>query len=122
MSMEDEGGLGFAVHWIKQALITAYADNYPLRPAKNGRKYLKCTSELKSLRREVNGSLIGAGLTSNHLVGNSTDRLNIDIGRRYARLPKRSGGPSVALLTIYLVRLGYTGLCLGTLKLDWDPV
>ena len=68
------------------------------------------------------GSLIGAGLTTNHQVGNSIDRLKIDIGRRYARLPKRSGGPSVVPLTIYLVRLGYTGLYLGTLKLDWHPL
>jgi len=53
MSMEDEAGLGLAVHWIQQTLITAYEDNCPLRPAKNGRKYLKWTSELESLRREV---------------------------------------------------------------------
>ena len=53
MSMKDEAGLGLAVHWIQQALITAYEDNCPLRPAKKGRKYLKWTSELESLRREV---------------------------------------------------------------------
>jgi len=41
MSMEDEAGLGLAVHWIQQALITAYEDNCPLRPPKNGRKSLK---------------------------------------------------------------------------------
>ena len=122
MRMEDEAALGLAVHWFQQALITAYEDNCLLRPAKNGRTYLKCTSDLESLGREVNGSLIGAGLTTNHLVGNSIDRLNIDIGRRYTRLPKRSGGHSLAPLTIYEGRLGYTGLCLGTLKLGWDPV
>ena len=53
MRMEDEAGLGLAVHWIQQVLITAYEDNYPLRSAKNGRKSLKWTSELESLRREV---------------------------------------------------------------------
>jgi len=53
LSMEDEAGLGLAVHWIQQALITAYEDNCPLRPAKNGRKSLKWTSESESLRREV---------------------------------------------------------------------
>jgi len=53
MSKEDEAGLGFAVRWIQQALITAYANNCPLRPAKNGRTSLKWTSELESLRREV---------------------------------------------------------------------
>ena len=36
MSMEDEAGLGLAVHCIQQALIAAYKDNCPLRPDKNG--------------------------------------------------------------------------------------
>ena len=53
MSMKDEAGLGLAVHWIQQALITAYEDNSPPRLAKNGRKSLKWTSTLESLRREV---------------------------------------------------------------------
>ena len=53
MSMKDEAGLGLAAHWIQQALITAYEDNCRLRPAKNGRKSLKWTLELDSLRREV---------------------------------------------------------------------
>jgi len=53
MSMEGEGGLRLAIHWIQQALIAAYEDNCPLRPAKNRRKSLKWTSELESLRREV---------------------------------------------------------------------
>ena len=53
MSREDEAGLGLSVHWIQQARITAYEDNCPLRLAKNGRKSLKWTSELESLRREV---------------------------------------------------------------------
>jgi len=49
MNMEDEAGLGLAVHWIQQALNAAYEDNCPLRPAKNGRKSLKWTSELECL-------------------------------------------------------------------------
>ena len=53
MSMEDKAGLQLAVHWIQQVLITAYEDNCPLRLVKNGRKSLKWTSELESLRREV---------------------------------------------------------------------
>jgi len=53
MSMEDEAGLRLAVHWIQQALFTAYEENCPLKPIKNGRKSLKWTSELESLRREV---------------------------------------------------------------------
>jgi hypothetical protein len=53
MNMKDEAGLGLAVHWVQQALITTYEDNYPLRPVRKGRKSLRWTSELESLRREV---------------------------------------------------------------------
>jgi len=53
MSMEDEAGLGFAVHWIRQDLIAAYEDNCPIRPAKYGRKSLKWTSELEHHRGDV---------------------------------------------------------------------
>jgi len=53
MSMDDEAGLGLAVHWIQQALVTDYEENCPLKPTKNGRKSLKWTSELESLRREI---------------------------------------------------------------------
>jgi len=30
MSMKDEAGLGLAIHWIQQALISAFEDNCPL--------------------------------------------------------------------------------------------
>jgi len=53
MSMKDEAGLGLAVQSIQQALITAYENNCPPRFVKNGRKTLKWTSRLESLRREV---------------------------------------------------------------------
>jgi len=53
MSMKNEAGLGLAVYWIQKALITAYEDNCSLRLAKKGRKSLKWTSQLESLRREV---------------------------------------------------------------------
>ena len=52
------------------------------------------------------GSLIGAGLPTNHLVGNSIESLNEDTGRRYVRLPNRPGGPSVDPYMTYLGRLG----------------
>ena len=51
MSMRDEAGLGLAVHWIQQALISTYKGNCPLRPARKGKKSLRCAP--KSLRREV---------------------------------------------------------------------
>ena len=53
MNMKDEAGLGLAVHWVQQALISAYEDKCPLRPVRKGKKSLKWTSELEPLRREV---------------------------------------------------------------------
>jgi len=53
MNIEDEAGLGLAVHWIQQAFISAYEDNCPLRPVRRGRKSQRWTSELESLRRGV---------------------------------------------------------------------
>jgi len=51
--MEDEAGLGLAIHWVQQVLISAFEDNCPCRPVKTGRQSLKWTSELESLRRRV---------------------------------------------------------------------
>jgi len=31
MNMKVEAGLGLAVHWVQQALMSAYEDNYPFR-------------------------------------------------------------------------------------------
>ena len=53
MNMKDEARLGLAVHWLQQALVTAYEDNCPPRFVKNGRKSLNWTARLKSLRKEV---------------------------------------------------------------------
>jgi len=41
MNMKDEAGLGLAIHWIQQALISAYEDNCPLRPIRTGKQSLK---------------------------------------------------------------------------------
>jgi len=53
MNSKNEAGLGLAVHWVPQALISAYEDTCPLRPVRTGRQSLKWTVELESLRREV---------------------------------------------------------------------
>jgi hypothetical protein len=53
MDMKDKAGIGLAVHWVQWALISAYEENCPLRPMRNGRKPLRWMSELESLRREV---------------------------------------------------------------------
>jgi hypothetical protein len=90
MNMKDETGLGLAVHWVQQA----YEDNCPLRPIKKGRKSLRWTSELESLRREVTLLFNKCWQTIIHIVGNSTERLSRDIERSYERLPKRLGGLS----------------------------
>jgi hypothetical protein len=37
MDLKNEAGLGLAIHWVQQALISAYEDNCPLRPVKMGR-------------------------------------------------------------------------------------
>jgi hypothetical protein len=55
------------------------------------------------------------------VVGNSIERLSGNTERRYERLPKRLGGPSVAPLMTYLGQLGYTGLYVGTLRSGLDP-
>ena len=53
MNMREENELGLAVHWVQQALISAYEDNCPIRPVKTGKQTLKWASELVSLRRVV---------------------------------------------------------------------
>jgi len=53
MSVRDDAGLGLAVHWVQQALISAYEDNCPLRQVRKGKKSLRWTPELESPRREV---------------------------------------------------------------------
>jgi hypothetical protein len=53
MDLKNEAGLELPVHWVQQALISAYEDNCPIRPVKTGRQSLKWTVELESLRREV---------------------------------------------------------------------
>jgi hypothetical protein len=53
MNLDDETGLVLAIHWVQQALITAYEDNCSLRPIKTGWCSLKWTAELESLRRGV---------------------------------------------------------------------
>jgi hypothetical protein len=53
MNMKSEAGLGLAIHWVQQALISASEDNCPLRLVKTGRQSLKWTLEFKSVRRGV---------------------------------------------------------------------
>ena len=53
MDTKSEAGLGLVIHWVQQALILAYENNCPLRPAKMGRQSLKRMVELESLRRGV---------------------------------------------------------------------
>jgi hypothetical protein len=62
INMKDEAGLGLAVLFVQQALISAYKANCPFKPAKTGRRSLKWTFELISLRRGV-GRLFNKYLT-----------------------------------------------------------
>ena len=65
MNMKDEGGLGFAIHWVQQTPVSAFENNCPLRPLNTGRQSLKWTSELESLRRGV-GRLFNKCRTDNN--------------------------------------------------------
>jgi hypothetical protein len=96
MSMRDEAGLGLAVHWVQQVLTSAYKDNCPLRPARKGKKSLRWTPELESLRREVRQLFNRCQANSNSHSCELYREAQRDIGRRYERLPKRLGGLSVA--------------------------
>jgi hypothetical protein len=53
LDMKNEAGLGLAIQWVQQVLISAYEDNCPLRLVKAGRQSLKWTVEMESLRSEV---------------------------------------------------------------------
>jgi len=53
MVMKSEAGLELANGWVQQALVSAYENNYPLKPIIRGRQTLKWTKELESLRKEV---------------------------------------------------------------------
>jgi hypothetical protein len=53
MNIENEAGLGLAMHWVQHALITAYEDNCLLRPVKTGKCSLKRTAELRFFRTGV---------------------------------------------------------------------
>jgi hypothetical protein len=53
MNVNEEAGLGLVILWIQQALVSEYEDNCPLRPVRTGRKSLRWTMELESIRKEV---------------------------------------------------------------------
>jgi hypothetical protein len=53
LDMKDEAGLGLAIDWVQQDLISAYEDNCPLKPVKTSRQSLRWTVELEALRRGV---------------------------------------------------------------------
>jgi len=53
MNMRDEAGLGLAICWMQQAVISALEDNCPLLPIRKGKKSLRWTRELELLRKEV---------------------------------------------------------------------
>jgi hypothetical protein len=53
MNMKNEAGLGLGIHWVQQALISAYDNNCPHRPVRTGRYSLTCTAELEALSRRV---------------------------------------------------------------------
>jgi len=118
MNMKNEAGLGLAIHWFQQALISAYEDNCPLRPVKTSRQSLKWTVEVESLRRVRR--LFNKCRSDKNPHSWEPYR---DAQRKYrkeGRLLRMLGGPSVVPLMTYLGQLGYTGLFVGTIRLSWD--
>jgi hypothetical protein len=49
----DEAGLGLALQWLQNALITAYENNCPMRLVKPARNSMRWTARLESLRKRV---------------------------------------------------------------------
>jgi hypothetical protein len=45
MNMKNEAGLGLAIQWVQQVLISAYEDNCPLKPVRKGRATLRVTQK-----------------------------------------------------------------------------
>jgi hypothetical protein len=121
MSMQDDAGLGLAVQWIQQALITPYEDNFPLRPAKNGRKSLKWTSELESLRQEVRQLSNRCWADNEYSIWELYREAQQIYRKEVCKASKETWRTFCSSIKIYLGRLGYTGLYLGTLKLGWGP-
>ena len=83
--------------WLQRALISAYEDNCPLRNVKAGKKPLRWTRELESLRREVRRLFNKCRADNQVRSWELSGKLNRNVGKRYARFPKRLGGPSVAV-------------------------
>jgi hypothetical protein len=120
MGKKDEAGLGLTIHWIHQALISAFEDNCPLRPIRKCRKSLGWALELDLLGREVRRLFNGCRANMIRIAGNSIERPKENTGKRYEKLPKRLGRLFVALSRTYQGQLGYIGLYLGALKSSWD--
>lgn len=121
LNMEDEAGLGLAVQGIQQALVTAYEENCPLRPTKNGRKSLKWTPELASLRREVR-RLFKRCRADNK---SSSWELYREAQRRYRKEVRKASKEIWRTFCSSINDLPRSAGCirpyLGILKPSWDP-
>jgi hypothetical protein len=120
MDLKNEDGLGLAIHWLQQALISTCEDKCPLRPVKTGRQSLKWTVELESLRREVRRLFSKCRSDKNPHSWDLYREVQRNYRKGVRKALKMPGGPSVAPLMTYPGQLGYIGLFLGTLKLSWD--
>jgi hypothetical protein len=65
---------------VQQALNSAYENNCPHRPLKTGRRSLKWTLELDSLRRGGRRLFKSAEEIIIRIIGNCMERLSRDIG------------------------------------------
>jgi len=119
--MKDEAGLGRAIHWVQQALISASEDSCPLTPVKTGRQSLKWTSELESLRRVRR--LFSKCRTDNNP---HSSELYRQAQRRYRKEVRKASKDAwrtfLVPLTCYPVQLRYTRIFLGTPKIKLGPL
>jgi len=118
--MKDDAGLGLAIDWVQQALISAYEDNCPLKPVTTSRQSLRWTVELEALRRGVRRLVNKCQSDKNPHSYALYMEAQQNYRKEVRKASKNAWRTSVAPLMTCLGQVGYIRLYLGTLKLSWD--
>jgi len=102
-------------------LLSAYEDNCPLRPIRNGRKSVRWTSELEFLRREVRCLFNRCQVNYD----SHSWELNREAQWRYRKEARKASKESWRTFCTSVKDVprsfGYIGLYLGTQKLGFVP-
>jgi hypothetical protein len=122
MNMKDEAGMGLAIQWIQQALVSAFEDNCPLRPIRKGRNSLRLARELELLRQEVRRLFNRCRAKDDP----ESWELYRAAQRRYRKEVRKTSRETwrsflLVLSVIYLEQSGFTRLYLGIPKSGWAP-